>query len=336
VRGLRAITKAHGTISGGPDFAYRMCVDRIRDDQLEGLDLSSWRLAFTGAEPVSAATLGAFGERFGPVGFQPSAFYPCYGLAESTLFVTGGAAGAGPTITPLSRRGLGAGVAAPPEDPDDERVLVSNGAVIGERTEVVIVDPTSGELCAAGAVGEIWVQGPSVASGYFGQPDLTATTFEARTADGAGPYLRTGDLGCLVDRQLHVTGRLKDTIVVEGRTLDAHDVEDAIRQAIHADRQGLTAALSVTDAGHERMVVVQEVGRLASAGAPELMRDIQAAVAERFGARPDEVVLVPIGALPRTTSGKLRRAEAARQVVAGELRRLAPPSALTTAAGDAG
>ena len=322
VRWLRAITQAGGTISGGPDFAYRMCVERVRDDQLDGLDLSSWRLAFTGAEPVSAGTLRAFGERFAPVGFRPSAFYPCYGLAESTLFVSGGVSGRGPTVTPLSRLGLSSGVAATPVDADDVRALVSNGEVVGDDTVLLIVDPQTRTECARGEVGEIWVRGPSVAAGYFGQPDLSRERFAATTAEGDGPYLCTGDLGCLVDGQLYVTGRLKDTLIVDGRTLDAHDVEEAIGPAIHADRQGLTAALSVTASGHERMVVVQEVGRAAVAGAAALTGEIYAVVAERFGVRPDDVVLVPIGSLPRTTSGKLRRAEAARLLLAGELRRL--------------
>lgn len=319
-RWLRAISDERATISGGPDFAYRLCAERIRDEHLEGLDLSSWRLAFTGAEPVSASTIDSFCERFGPYGFRREAFYPCYGLAESTLIVTGGTSGVAPRTRSVSRRALlEAGQVQPPESTHDERRLVSCGRPVGEGTEVVIVDPEAGTERPAGVVGEIWVRGPSVAGGYHNRPDATAGAFGAHLPDGRGPYLRSGDLGVLIDGELHVTGRLKDIVIVQGRTLDAHDVETAVRQSVPGDPQGMTAALSTADDGHERFVLAHEVGRRLERPPDEVVQEVQAAIAARFDVRADEVVLLRIGALPRTTSGKLRRSEAARMLVEGEL-----------------
>lgn len=214
IRWLRAITEHRATVSGGPDFAYRHCIERIRDDQLDGIDLSSWQTAFTGAEPISPETITAFNDRFAGVGFRRSAFYPCYGLAESTLMVTGGVAFTGPATRSWSRRGLHEeGRAVPPADPADRRTLVSCGAPVGTGTEVAIVGPDDGAVRAPGEVGEIWVRGPAVAAGYFQRPEETAATFAARLPDGNGPYLRTGDLGLLADGDLYVTGRLKDVIM---------------------------------------------------------------------------------------------------------------------------
>lgn len=325
VRWLRAISDAGGTISGGPDFAYRLCVERVRDEQLDGLDLRTWRLAFTGAEPISAATLRAFAARFASVGFDPAAFYPCYGLAESTLIASGGDVSAGPCVRAFSRRSLDESARAAEADaPDDARELVGNGSAVGEGTQLLIVDPAEQAECPPGSVGEIWLRGPSVAAGYFGRERLSSETFAATLADGRGPFLRTGDLGFVEDGELFVTGRIKDIIIVTGRTLDAHDIEAAVQSAISARRQGLTAALSITEGGHERFVVLQEVGRLDDSDAAATVQQIQGAIASRFDVRPDDVALVAIGDLPRTTSGKLRRAEAASRYAKGELRRLTP------------
>ncbi len=322
-RWLRAISEQRATLSGGPDFAYRLCVDRIRDEQLDGIDLSSWRTAFTGAEPISAETISAFTERFGPLGFRASAFYPCYGLAESTLMVTGGRAFAGPTVHEVSRSALhDDGAVRPPTSDADARSLVSCGHPVGAGTEVVIVGPDASER-QRDQVGEIWVRGPSVTAGYVDRPDQTQATFAARTADGRGPFLRTGDLGVLTDDGLLVTGRLKDVIIVQGRTIDAHDVESAIRSAVPVHPQGMTAALSTVEDGRERFVIVHEIARREAEPA-RLVHAIQSAVAARFDIRADAVVLVRLGALPRTTSGKLRRSEATRLLAAGDLVPLSP------------
>jgi acyl-CoA synthetase (AMP-forming)/AMP-acid ligase II len=323
VRWLKAITEHGGTISGGPDFGYRLCAERVRDEHLEGVDLNRWRLAFTGAEPISAATLDRFAERFAPVGFDPSALYPCYGLAEATLLVTGGTAGAGARRILVSRDALARdGVAHEATDPTAGRPMVSNGRSGDEEAELLIVDPERAVAVPEGHVGEIWLRGPCVARGYHGNEVATREAFAARLADGTGPYLRTGDLGVLVDGELYVTGRSKDVVIAQGRNLDAHDVEAAAAAALSEHRHGLTLALGdVGDAG-ERLVIVQELGRADAADQREVTRLIRAAVADLVSIRP-EVVLVPVGSLPRTTSGKLRRAEGRRLHEQGGLGRTA-------------
>jgi acyl-CoA synthetase (AMP-forming)/AMP-acid ligase II len=322
VRWLRWISDHGGTISGGPDFAYRACVERIDDEDLDGIDLRSWRLAFTGAEPVSADTVEAFTARFARVGFATDAPYPCYGLAEATLMVTGGETDRPPVVQDVSRRALhDEQRAAPPEGADDVRRLVGCGVPVPGMA-MVIVDPETAEVRPEGAVGEIWCRGPSVSAGY-----LTAGPgdgpFDAWTADGHGPFLRTGDLGFLRGGELFVTGRCKDVIVVNGRNLDANDVETAIDEVLASTRTGAAAAVSVAD-GHEQLAVVVEARRSEAGATDSLRLAIQRQLGTRFEVRADRVVFVAMGSLPRTTSGKLRRAEIAQRLVAHDLPVLQP------------
>lgn len=320
VRWLRAISDERVTISGGPDFAFRLACDRVRDQDLEGIDLSAWRVAFTGAEPVSAHTLETFARRHRSRGFDHRAFYPCYGLAESTLMATGGDVDRAPVVHEVDRTELERTGRATPAGPTGGRRLVGCGRTAGgPGSRLAIVDPADARPLDDGVVGEIWLQGPSVADGYFGDPGRTRELFGAHLADGDGPWLRTGDLGFVHDGELFVTGRRKDVIVSHGRNLDASDVEDAVQQAVDVPRMGMTAAVSVVDDdGRERFAIVQEVGR-SGAEPAQVRADIQHAVADRFALRADEVVLVVHGSLPRTTSGKLRRAETARLLAAGAL-----------------
>lgn len=321
IRWLESIHEERVTISGGPDFGYRLAADRVEADRVQGLDLRSWRLAFTGAEPISAATIDAFAERFGPAGFDRFAFYPCYGLAETTLMATGGIPGEGARVRGLDRHMLEAeGRAVDTDvDADGTRRLVSCGRPIDADHDLRIVDVDSGLEQAEGTVGEIWFRGPSVAHGYHDDPQSTEVTFRASFDDRTGPFLRTGDLGVVIDGELYVTGRRKDVIVVNGRNIDAHDVEEAVRAVVDAPRKGQTAAISILESDRERFVVVQEVGRGAADEAARIVRDVQGAVARRFGVRADEVLLVRPGSVPTTTSGKIRRAETARLVRAGAL-----------------
>lgn len=310
IRWLRWITDHGATISGGPDFAYRLLADRVRDGDLHDLDLSTWRVAFTGAEPVSPDTIERVVARLAPVGLRPDAVYPCYGLAESTLMVTGGPPGGGPDLLDVDRAGLERErVARPASDPSTARRLVGAGSPAPGH-DLRVVDADRAREVPPRSVGEIWIRGPSVAAGYHGTGDDPA--FGARLDGGEGPFLRTGDEGFVLDGRLFVTGRRKDVIVVEGRNLDAHDVEGAVQEAVQAPRQGLTAAFGTTDESGERFVVVHEVGR-STTTPDELRARIQQAIGRRFGARADEVLLVRIGSLPRTTSGKLRRAETRRR-----------------------
>src|SRR6185369_6010238 len=207
-RWLEAVSRyggtSEGTTSGGPSFAYELCVRRIPPEQREGLDLRSWRVAFNGAEPVRAETMARFAEAFAPCGFDPAAFYPCYGLAEATLFVSGGEAGSLPREEPVT----------------GGRPLVSCGHVWGGQ-RIAIADPETGAEMPPGAEGEIWVAGPSVAAGYWRNPEATERDFRARLIGREEPFLRTGDLGVMVGEgaagDLYVTGRIKDLVILRGR-----------------------------------------------------------------------------------------------------------------------
>ncbi|WP_437926833.1 amino acid adenylation domain-containing protein [Sorangium sp. So ce291] len=320
-RWLDAISRYRATTSGGPNFAYELCIRKIPPEQREGLDLSSWKVAFNGAEPVRAATLDRFAEAFAPAGFRRAAFYPCYGLAEATLLVSGGAADAPPIVRAVDRAALAQGRAAfDPRDPEAGLSLVGCGeSPAGD--EVRIVDPETHRPCEDERVGEIWVAGASVAQGYWERPEDTAATFEARLSTGEGPFLRTGDLGFVSRGELYVTGRLKDLIIVRGRNLYPQDVELTAEESHPSVRAGGGAAFSVDVDGEERVVIVQELGRRASTPADpaEIGAAIQSAVADRHEIAVHAVVLIKPGSLPRTTSGKVQRRACRARFLDGSL-----------------
>ncbi len=221
-RWLEIISRTGATISGGPDFAYEQCVRKVSPDVAAGLDLSRWRVAFNGAEPIRAETLDRFAEAFAPCGFRREAFLPCYGLAEATLLVSGRRSGTGATVFLANPSALDAGRAEPSEQ---GRPLVGSGAP-ADGHEIVVVDPETHAALPEGIVGEIWVRGPSVALGYWKNPEGSSETFGRRRSDSAhGPYLGTGDLGFLMGRELFVTGRRKDVIIVRGRNIYPQDIE---------------------------------------------------------------------------------------------------------------
>ncbi|WP_437675091.1 amino acid adenylation domain-containing protein [Sorangium sp. So ce131] len=327
-RWLAAISRYRATTSGGPNFAYELCVSKIPPEQRADLDLRSWKVAFNGAEPVRAATLDRFADAFAPSGFRRDVFYPCYGLAEATLLVTGGAPEAPPVVRAVDRAALEQGRAVfdpldpldplGPRDPEAGLALVGCGrSPAGEQ--VAIVDPETRAPCADERVGEIWVAGPSVAQGYWERPEDTASTFGARLSTGEGPYLRTGDLGFLSAGELYVTGRLKDLIIVRGRNLYPQDIELTAEQSHPGLRAGGGAAFSVDLDGEERLVVVQELSRRASADLADVAAAVRAAVADRHEVTPHEVVLIKPGSLPRTTSGKVQRKECRARLLDGSL-----------------
>lgn len=344
---LKAISKYRATTSGGPSFAYELCVHRITPEEIEGIDLSSWRVAFNGAEPVKAHVIDAFAEKFAPYGFRRDAFYPCYGLAESTLFVTGGRAMA-PVIT----------LAVDPEalrqnravkQADSSTVLVGCGRTnMGQS--VVIVDPDTLEVLPDGRVGEIWQEGGSVTAGYWGKPELTAATFAARTADGEGPFMRTGDLGFLMGGELFVSGRLKDLIIIRGRNYYPDDIESAVYQGRPALRPGGAAAFTLHADGDEtKLVVVAEVQRtflhrLEQRTYRALLADVRAQITDLFGLRLAHLVLIRPGSIPKTSSGKLRRRHCRELHVNNQLDRaeiqqpevITAPEARSTALGEMG
>jgi amino acid adenylation domain-containing protein len=291
LRWLETITKFRAHTSGGPNFAYELCVRRVSDEQKAALDLSSWRIAFNGAEPVRAATLARFAEAFAPAGFRSSAFFPCYGLAEATLAVSGGLKTHDPIVREFGDTSLvGCGVSV-----DDQRIAV--------------VDPETREPRADGEVGEIWVSGPSVARGYWEKPEQSEETFAARIAgSNDGPFLRTGDLGFIDRGELFVNGRRKDLIIIRGRNHYPHDLELTVEQTHPALRAGCGAAFSIDLEGAERLVVVQEVDRQYRAQADDgVAESVRLRIAEEHEVPLHALVLIKTGTIPKTTSGKIQR-----------------------------
>ncbi|HEV7786338.1 MAG TPA: AMP-binding protein, partial [Thermoanaerobaculia bacterium] len=321
VRWLRAISRYRATGSGGPNFAYELCVRKVGPEQRADLDLSSWSVAFNGAEPVRAGTLERFAEAFAPCGFRREAFYPCYGLAEATLFVAGGTMGRRPRVARVEPAALERNevVAVAPEVPD-ARWLVSSGRPwMGQK--IVVADPETGAACPPGWVGEIWVAGPSVALGYWRNPEATARDFHASLAgrEGDGPFLRTGDLGFLADGELYVTGRLKDLIILRGRNHYPQDLERTA-EGSHPDlRPGSSAAFAVEIGGEERLVIALEVERRRRDGFEEMAEAVRRAVAAEHEVMVWEVVLLRAGSLPKTSSGKVQRSLCRRQYLEGDL-----------------
>jgi acyl-CoA synthetase (AMP-forming)/AMP-acid ligase II/alkylation response protein AidB-like acyl-CoA dehydrogenase/acyl carrier protein len=323
VRWLRAISRYRATSSGGPDFAYDLCVRRIAREECEGLDLSSWRVAYDGSEPVRASTLDRFAEVFGPHGFRQDAFHPVYGLAEATLFVSGEDARKAPIVGKFSREGLEHGEGRADATAKGQTLVSCGAAWLDAR--IRIVNPDTRQTCASGQIGEIWVGGPSVAAGYWRKPAETAEVFQARTTDGDGPFLRTGDLGFLHDGHLFVTGRSKDLIIVRGRNHYPQDIEVSVSESHPAVEPLACAAFSVESVDGEQLVIAQEVKRSAVHHLePEaLFRSIRNVVADHHGVHTHAIVLLSPGSLPRTTSGKVRRKECRRAFLDQSLSALA-------------
>ncbi|MFD3531004.1 amino acid adenylation domain-containing protein [Streptomyces sp. NPDC058664] len=316
MRWLEAISSRGATVSGGPNFAFDLCVNKSTPAERESLDLSSWRVAFCGAEPVRHRTLERFAEAFAPSGFDRSALLPCYGLAEATLFVAGSGRGNGARTTRVDRAALERGRAETRADGD---LLVSSGQV-AEGHEIAVVDPESGERAAPGTVGELWVRGTSVASGYWEDETATEASFGARLADDPKPYLRTGDLGFVLDGQIHVTGRLKEMMVVRGRNLYAHDLEETVVAASPWARPGCGAAFSVETGNGEECVVLHEV----AVGTPEeelpgIADAMAAAVQQEHGIALADVVLLGARSLAKTSSGKIQRLAGRTAYTAGQV-----------------
>lgn len=322
---LREMSRNRATTTGGPNFAYDLCVRRTRPEQRVGLDLSDWEIAFTGAEPVSAQTIEAFATTFAPYGFRREAFYACYGLAEATLLVSGGRRMGGPRLMRVDRERLDRdGIAAAPTGDGATRVLVGCGTTPSEH-RAVVVDPSSLRTCADGQVGEIWFSGPSVAAGYWRRPQETESTFGAFTSDtGEGPFLRTGDLGFTIDGEVFVTGRLKEVMIVNGRNCYPIDVEKACETAVASLRPNCGAAFGVSDeSGRESVVVVYEVAGDDPDEHAAALDAVRSAVSMDASVSPAAVVLVEPRTIPKTSSGKVQRLLCREQFLANELAEVA-------------
>jgi amino acid adenylation domain-containing protein len=320
LRWLQAITRYHATTSGGPNFAYDLCVRKIAPAQRSALDLSSWTVAFNGAEPIRADTLERFVEAFAPQGFRREAFYPCYGLAEATLIVAGGHVSQQPVVRRFQGAALRHGRAIGSDEPQTSSTLVACGqAVAGQQ--LVVVDAQALVSCPPGRVGEIWLAGPSVAQGYWRQPEETAQSFGARLIGGsAEPFLRTGDLGFVQDGELFIAGRLKDLIIIRGRNYYPQDIELTAERSHPALRPGCGAAFAVDVDGEERLALVQEVVRQArAADVAAVTSSIRLAVAEQHQVHAYAVVLIAQGSIPKTSSGKIQRYACREAFLAGSL-----------------
>ncbi|WP_031486282.1 fatty acyl-AMP ligase [Streptomyces bicolor] len=322
-RWLTAISHYRPHTSGGPNFAYELCLKHATPGLLDDLDLSSWQVAFNGAEPIRAATLRRFADTFAPAGFRREALYPCYGLAEATLMVTGSTVHTRPTLLQAAEAGPHAG--------HSDAAAVGCGRP-GPDVTVVIADPERREELPDGEVGEIWVRGPSVAKGYWRNALATRETFRATLTGHDGRFLRTGDLGFLRDGELFVTGRLKDLIVVDGRNHYPQDLELTAEMAHPALRPGCTAAFAVEGegsnggAGGEQPVVVAEIAPEAAPEAEKIIDVIRSGIGEAHGLSVRDVVLVQPGTIPKTSSGKIQRHASRAAYLNGTLAVVAAPA----------
>ena len=321
MRWLQAIHDYRATISGAPNFAYEYCVRRTTAEERATLDLSRWRLAFCGAEPIRAETLQHFADAFGGAGFRIDAFYPCYGLAETTLLASGPAYDQEPRILTVNRAALAEHrvVEACGEPVEMTQRLVGCGPAVPGHT-ILIVRPETLIECDDDEVGEIFVQGPSVTQGYWDRPEETEQLFGARVEGRVGRFLRTGDLGFFRDGELFVTGRLKDVIIIRARNHYPQDIEQSAEEAHPAVLPGAAFAVEADD-GEEQLIVVHQFDRqFRGANMDDIVRAIRRAIVEQHELDPHAIVLIRQTSLPITSSGKVQRNLCREQYLAGELK----------------
>ena len=336
---LEAITRYRGTCAGAPNFGWDVCARKIGAAAKAGLDLSSLKVAYNGSEPVRAATLRAFVDAFAACGMRATALFPCYGMAETTLFISGGPVERAPLVRSVSKSMLeGNQIRDAVPGSADAREVVSSG-MVSPMNQVLIVDPESQRPAGRHRVGEVWVRGPSVARGYWQRPAETQAAFGNHLAtDQAGPFLRTGDLGFMQDGELFITGRLKDLVIINGRNVYPQDVEEVIERAIDFIEPNMCAAFSVEIDGEERLAIVAEANRTLlravqhASGHDKLRakddvlvrieataRHICVLIGQQFDVSVSSLVFVKPGSFPRTTSGKVQRSRCKELALHGEL-----------------
>ncbi len=330
IRWLQAISDYRGTISGGPNFAYDLCVDSVSAEQHADLDLSSWAVAFNGAEPIRAETLSRFTQTFGSVGFRPETFYPCYGLSETVLIASGGTKNELPIIQNLDKVALSENRVVPASPDEISQPVVGCGyGRLGQK--IHIVDPQTQLPCPPNQVGEIWLAGESIAQGYWNKPQETTDRFQAYFASSdkspstEGPYLRTGDLGFILNDELFVTGRLKELLIIRGQNHYPQDIERTVGQSHPALQLNGTAAFSVDIAGEERLVIVQEIKRTVrkTLQPDDVIKTIRQAVSGQHQLDVQAVLLLNPGSVPKTTSGKIQRSLCKEKFLDGKFSPLA-------------
>lgn len=320
---LKAISDETAKVSGGPNFSYQYCARKITDEQMAQLDLSGWQVAFNGAEAIQVDALNTFAKRFAAAGFDARAFLPCYGLAEATLFVAGSPAWRGALVRDASLAHLAKGefVAMESAAREETTSLVSSG-VLAVQTDVRIVDPSSHVVCADGQVGEIWVNSPAVARGYWNKPSFSDSVFRAAIkGQHEKTYLRTGDLGFMWEGELFVTGRIKEMIIVSGRNHYPQDIEHSLQACNPVFRKGCGAAFAVVVQGKEQLVIMQELSdtTLQPMEYQQLALQGARAIGFRHGISAKALVFIAPGTLPKTSSGKIQRTEARKIYEAGNI-----------------
>lgn len=324
IRWVQAISRiSEGTVTaGGPNFAFDLCVRKSTPEQRAALDLSNWRVAYTGAEPIRPATLDRFAAAFEVSGFQPKAFFPCYGLAEATLLVTGADPGTGATRETFSAAALERREVAPPTE-GDARELVSCGTA-GDGLDLRVVDPETGAELSSNKVGELWVRGPVCAKGYWEKAELSQATFAAHLpgeggARGDGPFMRTGDLAFKRGEEVYIAGRIKDMIIIRGANYYPQDIEEVVEGAHAMVRKGCVAAFSYDAGEEERLGVVTEVDMRTEPDPQEILDAITKAVVSAYQVAPEAVVLIAAKTIPKTSSGKIQRFASRRGFLDGTL-----------------
>jgi acyl-CoA synthetase (AMP-forming)/AMP-acid ligase II len=308
-RWLQAISKYRATTSGAPNFAYDLLCDRITEKQLAELDLSSWQVAFCGAEPVKAETMEKFSRKFSPCGFRPEVFYPCYGMAEATLMITGGSHMKSPTVKYLDKKALTQNRVVFIDKNNPEATSIVSAGFSWLDGQLAIANSQSLTECAAHEVGEIWFAASSVGKGYWQLPEATTKTFQAYLNKSDRSFLRTGDLGFIEDGELYITGRLNDVLVFWGFNHYPQQIEQTVAQAHPALKPNCGAAFAVKAAGEERLVIVQEIDRnhRKSMVFGDIVEAIRWEIFQQHFIDVYAIVLLPPGHLPKTSSGKVRR-----------------------------
>ncbi|HEU5230682.1 MAG TPA: fatty acyl-AMP ligase [Ktedonobacteraceae bacterium] len=329
LRWLQAMSDYKATVSYAPNFAYDLCIRRSSPADRAKLDLSHWQMALNGAEPVRSETLKNFTAAFEPSGFRPDTFMPAYGLAEATLMASGKKRRTPYIVTHIDKTLLEQhyAVNTAPDDQNAQTVVGCGTVVPGQQ--IIAVHPESLTRCQPNEVGEIWIAGGSITQGYLGKEAETNYTFQAYLADtGEGPFLRTGDLGFIQDGEVFITGRLKDLIIIKGRNHYPQDIEYVVEQSSPIIRAGCVTAFSVDVGYEERLVVVAEVripqngltpGEIAQS-IEETTKAIRRNIAETHEITVYQIMLVKVGEVPKTSSGKLQRRACRMRFLAGSLK----------------
>ncbi|NUM36174.1 MAG: AMP-binding protein [Candidatus Brocadiae bacterium] len=300
LRWLQIISRYRCIVSAAPNFAYELCCRKITPQEIANLDLSCWKIAVMGAETIMGKTIKKFSEMFGECGFSETAFFPCYGLTEASMLVTGTKKKSLPTVKKYKLEQNQSSVA------ETGKEIVGCGGIIAKEI-VRIVDPQTRIECSHGTIGEIWVQGPNITQGYWNNPEETQETFHACLATGEGPFLRTGDLGFFDEEELFITGRKKDLIIIHGKNIYPQDIENALYENLPQLQPAACAAFSFPLDGEEKVVVVAEIPRNYNRSTKEIL-DIAVRIIHRdFQIHLHEVVLIAQGTIFRTPSGKIQR-----------------------------